>query len=456
MTAKEKSSVPEAESKQSGRASIRLLGFLLLVGLGSGAAFLICRRPAPIQQPQASVAESQAPAPANVSRANEEPEARSETPPLSAVTGPSLLAPRSSPPLQAPAPAAHGLVSVPLPEPTAYTRQLVTGLARQDQPSGPLTPEAAAEWKANMQSLIQQGATGVAAIREFMQKSVDLDFGQAGQQLLGYSSARYAMFDALQQIGGPEALGVLLETMQTTAVPREIAYLAKNLEQQVPEQYQGDVLNAVRETLNMASAKNLGDADVGPLFEVLQRYGRASAIGDLEQAAGQWKYYATMTLAQLPDGAGVPSLIRMAQDPNSGAKSAALEMLAQVATQYPDARAALVQQVRSDSIAPRMWPYLVSPLAGDQLQVQDSVLAGAANVVPSSDVKTTHIAFGNQNFISAPNPSGLTSDQIAQQTALIDELLRVTSNPEAIKALQDAKALLARRQPQTAALNPDR
>jgi hypothetical protein len=264
------------------------------------------------------------------------------------------------------------------------------------------------------------------------------------------------MFDALQQIGGPEALGVLLETMQTTAVPREIAYLAKNLEQQVPEQYQGDVLNAVRETLNMASAKNLGDADVGPLFEVLQEYGGASVVSDLEKAAGEWKYYATMTLAQLPDGAGVSSLIRMTQDPNSGAKSAALEMLAQVATQYPDARAALVQQVRSDSIGPRMWPYLVSPLAGDQLQVQDSVLGGAANVVPSSDVKTTHIAFGNQNFISAPNPAALTSDQIAQQTALIDELLRVTSNPEAIKALQDAKALLARRQPQTAALNPGR
>src|SRR5713101_225752 len=133
MTAKEKSSVPEAESKQSGRASIRLLGFLLLVGLGSGAAFLICRRPAPIQQPQATVAESQAPAPANVPQASEEQEARSETPPPSAVTGPSLLAPRSSPPPQPPAPGAHGLVSVPLPEPTAYTRQLVTGLARQDQ-----------------------------------------------------------------------------------------------------------------------------------------------------------------------------------------------------------------------------------------------------------------------------------------------------------------------------------
>src|SRR5258708_30312165 len=142
----------------------------------------------------------------------------------------------------------------------------------------------------------------------------------------------------------------------------------------------------------------------------------------------------------------------MVEDPNGagkGTRDAALQMLAQMAAQYPDARAALLEQVRSDKIPPNMWPYLTSPLSGDQFQVQDSVLDGATNMVKGSDLRTTHIAFGNQNFISAP-VANLTPDQINQQTALIDELLSATSNPAAIRALQQSRALLSSRFVQSA------
>src|SRR5438093_321790 len=181
----------------------------------------------------------------------------------------------------------------------------------------------------------------------------------------------------------------------------------------------------------MAASKNLEGYDVGPLFEVLQKYGGAGAASDLEQATAQWKYYATMALAQLPDGAGVSSIVRMVQDPNGagkGTRDVALQMLAQMSAQYPDARAALLEQVRQDKIPANLWPYLISPLAGDQFQVQDSVLEGTTNLVKGSDLRTTHIAFGNQNFISAPIAS-LTSDQINQQVALMYGLLAVASNP---------------------------
>ncbi len=325
-------------------------------------------------------------------------------------------------------------------------------LSAFDQSSAPLTPERAAEWKQNLQQLIQQGRAGAAAIREFLEKNSDWVFGPDASKLAGYASVRKAMFDALQQIGGPEALGVVLGTLQTTGDPKEIALLAKNLAQLEPEQHQGDVLNAVHEALAMAANKNLEGSDVGPLFEVLQKYGGASAVAELEQATGQWKYYATMALAQLPDGAGVPSLAHMVQDPSGAGKGrwdAALQMLAELSSQYPDARAALLEQVRGDKIPPNMWPYLTSPLAGDQFQVQDSVFEGAANLVKGSDLRTTHIAFGNQNFISAP-AANLTSDQIDQQMKLIDELLAATSNPAAVQALQQSKASLSKRLPQTA------
>ena len=73
-------------------------------------------------------------------------------------------------------------------------------------------------------------------------------------------------------------------------------------------------------------------------------------VPELEETTGKWKYYSAMALAQLPDGAGVPSLIRMAQDPNEAGKGildVVLQTLAQVSTQYPEARAALVEHFRT-------------------------------------------------------------------------------------------------------------
>src|SRR5882724_9024361 len=76
------------------------------------------------------------------------------------------------------------LATPALPEPTAQDRALVASLTRLDQ-SSPLTADQAAEWKTNLMQLAQPGATGVAAIREFLTKSVDMDFGPSGGQMLG-------------------------------------------------------------------------------------------------------------------------------------------------------------------------------------------------------------------------------------------------------------------------------
>src|SRR6266850_1771798 len=122
------------------------------------------------------------------------------------------------------------------PEPSPYTRDLVNKLFKLDQSGVPQTPEQVTAWKQNLQQLVQQGAASVPAIQEFLEKNVDLGFGNEGIQTLGYGSARYALFDALAQIGGPEAVGALTGTLQTTADPREIALLAKDLEQMAPEQ----------------------------------------------------------------------------------------------------------------------------------------------------------------------------------------------------------------------------
>src|SRR5260370_24043955 len=173
------------------------------------------------------------------------------------------------------------------PEPSPYTRDLVNKLFKLDQGATPQTPEQVAAWKQDLRQLVQQGAAAVPAIQEFLEKNVDLGFGSNGVQSLGYGSARYALFDALAQIGGPEAVGALTGTLQTTADPRAIALLAKDLEQMAPAQHRQARLEATRQALTMAGEGKLADADVGPLFEVLYKYGGAGIVSDLEQNGGR-------------------------------------------------------------------------------------------------------------------------------------------------------------------------
>src|SRR5262249_23728698 len=154
---------------------------------------------------------------------------------------------------------------------------------------------------------------------------------------------------------------------------------------------------------------------VAPLFEVLQKYGDESVVGVLEQAVSRWKYPATLVLAGMPDGAGIPALIRLAQDPairESGIGDYALRPLAQAAVQYPEARAALVDQARLNQIPDSAWPTLAASLTGNYIQ------------------------YGNQLFSSTAPRIVWTSDQVNLRVAIIDQLAAVTSNPAAQQALQ--------------------
>ena len=341
------------------------------------------------------------------------------------------------------APAGLGPATVAsLPEPTPYSRQLVNALCRLDQ--SPQTPEQVAEWNLNFQQLISQGPRAAGAILEFLQKNVDLDLAPAN----GFASVRTAMFEALVQIGGAEGVAGTLQVLQSTADPREIAVLAQNLEKLAPGEHRKEAIEAARDALAMAASGKLEGADVAPLFEVLHSYGDTSVVTDLMQAAKQWNYYSAMALAQLPDGGGIPALIEMAQGTSSG-KLNALEMLAQLSTKYPEARAALVEQARK--ISPNMWPYLTPLLAGDMYHYQDSALGSAT---PGKRSNTAYVVLGNQHFYTAPEAEILTQDEINQRLAVIDELQSATSEPAALKALDRSRDLLGRRQPQTVAQSP--
>jgi hypothetical protein len=191
--------------------------------------------------------------------------------------------------------------------------------------------------------------------------------------------------------------------------------------------------------------------DVGPLFQVLQSYGNASAVADLEKTASKWNYYSALTLASLPSGAGIPALVNLAQESSgSGSRAAAREALAQVAVQYPEASAALVDLARSGQLSEKNWIAATSALEGTQFSIRNSGLDSAA-VPVGSGVKSYYLARSDQHFYSTPGWGGMSTPQIQQRIAIIDQLLAVTPSAAVAQALQNARTSLLRQGQQASA-----
>src|SRR6185503_3897329 len=310
-------------------------------------------------------------------------------------------------------------------EPTPETRQLVSALANLDL-SAPMTPETAALWRENLARLVQNGAAALPAIQEYLALNKDVNFESipGGAGLLGSTSLRMSLLDALGNIPGPEALAASALMLQNTVDPREIALLARNLDRQAPEQYRDAAVAAARAAMLEAGSGRLAGKDIGPLFEVLSAYGGPNAVQDFQTAAsGQWKYYATIALAGLPDGAGVPALVQMLAEPASssrGARVAAMQALAQLIPEYADARDIILEQAKQAAIPDASWINIAGALAGDQFHI------GSASAENNPNLRTWHLAYGNQNYFAKSVP--LTPDQVQQRLGLIDQFLGACGN----------------------------
>ncbi|MEY2410379.1 MAG: hypothetical protein QOF48_3049 [Verrucomicrobiota bacterium] len=329
-------------------------------------------------------------------------------------------------------------------EPSAETRSLVSSIANIDLATTVLTPEAAAAWKQNLAQLAQNGAASVPAIQEFLalNKDVNFDAVPGAKGLLGSASLRLSLLDALGNINAPEAQALSAQMLQSTTDPREIALLAQNLDRQVPEQYRESAVAAARVAMAEAAAGRLAGKDVGPLFDLLRNYGGATAVEDFQQAAaGPWKYYATIALADLPDGAGVPALVQMISDPKNpaiGGRVAALQALAQLTPDNAEARNALMEQARQGNIPGATWINIAASLAGERFQI------GTAPAETNPNMRSWHLSYGNQNYFATTGP--LTAEQIQQRLGLVDQFMALNNNNSiASTALQDARNKLANR-----------
>jgi hypothetical protein len=166
---------------------------------------------------------------------------------------------------------------------------------------------------------------------------------------------------------------------------------------------------------------------------------------ELEQAAARWNYYAPLALASLPEGAGVPSLVHMAEDPEGTFRSSsrfALQMLAQLAPQNPDAAKALLAQVSAGKVPDTAWYGIAAALEGTQMFYGTSYL-GSVPPATGADPKSYSIPANRQNYRSFNYSSSWSAEQVQQQLALIDQFR--AANPSAAQALERARANLAAR-----------
>jgi len=286
---------------------------------------------------------------------------------------------KSLPPVTATVPAAQSIppkavatITTPLPPPKLTPEQLVEELTRIGS-SGSISPEDAARFKADLNELIQRGPASVAAIKAFLDESLDVAYKDVtGGDQIGFSTLRSSMIDALRQIGGPEAQTAMVATLQSTAAPSELLQLAGALNSMAPGIYRDQIVAAARATLKMAEANQLGtNVEMAPIMRMLQTYGANSSMADAAKN-NPAEFASAIQLANLPDGQGLPALTKLAQDSSSGSQLMATEMIAQLAGQNSDALNTLAQLVQDGKVKSGDWIHLAPLLAGQQYQLDPS------------------------------------------------------------------------------------
>jgi hypothetical protein len=309
--------------------------------------------------------------------------------------------------------------------------------------SQPVTAEQALAARQDFERLVAEGPGAIPAMAEFLQKNQDAAFGEAGAKTAGAASVRAGLLDVLRQIGGPGALEASHEVLKAPSNPLDVALAARNLEEGAPGTYQRETIDAARQMLDQIAEGKVDSKDTGPLFQVLQAYGDASVAEDLEKLVPKWSYYATIALANLPEGEGIPSLVRIAQEPvSTGQTKFALQMLAQVSVQYPAANSALLQMAGQNQIPDDAWRVIAEGLAGNQYgferRLPDNSFPPQSNRMQGS----SDLGPANQTFFSKALPKDSSAAEIALRAGVIDQLLAATSNPASRDVLTQARRRL--------------
>ncbi len=314
-----------------------------------------------------------------------------------------------------------------------------------------ITPARAKRFAAMLDELRQQGAVAIPAIAAFLDGGEDVDFTRLdGGDLLGHRTLRQALLDTVEKIGGSAAMAVSLEQLQRTTEPLEIVIAARALDAEEPGIHRNAVLDAIGNALVWTEDQSV-TTDVAPLFDLLRTYGGEQAVRTLVASVPRWGEYALIALADLPSGAGVASLTELAAADDAPLLNPVMpfETLAQASAAYPEAGDALVDLARAGRIPDDVWGPMADALEGKHLRLSAKMFDGtpfadrpADGRSPASPWRSYYVQWLNVRYEQDEVAPTWSPEQVAQQLALIDDLLAAASSPAAVQALQHARVCL--------------
>jgi hypothetical protein len=292
----------------------------------------------------------------------------------------------------------------------------------------PYSTATASQFQFLLAQLADQGDAAVPAIREFLMSGADQSL--AAEVTLRHSSFRLALIDTLHKAVSEQAQSVSLELLRTEISAQEFVALSGYLEKQDPGFYQAEIELAGRRLL--ARASDLDNVELGPVYQLLGEAG-ATSVAELSQTPPHLKHYASVSLALLPDGKGVPALLdELWQSDltfNNQQDRLKLKLLAQVAAEQPEAAAMLAELVSLDLIPDRLWPEIAAIAAGlEQIRLSDN---GGA-VVSRHQISS---AFGDQVVYRSRAHGPYDAAEALARLQLIENLYRVAAGDAANQAL---------------------
>jgi len=319
-----------------------------------------------------------------------------------------------------------------------------------------ITPAGARYIKRSFRDLEKRGAAAVPAIGDFLREGEDVNFAKmSGGQLVGHRTLRQAMIATLGKIGGSEAVAVSLEQVRRTTEPIEMVMLARSLEKEEPGVHSEAVIEAISDALKWAEQSPArASPDVGPLFDLLRGYRGEQAVALLERSATEWGEYALIALADLPEGAGIPSLTALAKaaDPAVANPVLPFRILAQATVEYGEAGDALVDLARAGRIPDEVWGAMAEALQGKHLRWSSKMFDGTPILESDTTAsdrrsplwKNYYIEWLNVRYEQDVVSEDWSDERVEHQLALIGDLGEATSSPAAVQALQHARESLER------------
>lgn len=262
------------------------------------------------------------------------------------------------------------------------------------------------------------GADALIPIRDFL-----LDASKTGAVP---HELRQALLDVLLSLGLPEVEDVALQLLASAPAAGEVLQLGQYLETVQPGKYSEVILSAAEQALIDADPAAALPADFFLLVGALGTEETALLLSELQ---AQYGAYASLALALIPDGGGLSSLAQDARLFEAGQDTLqgrlAVQLLAQLAPQFPQAASVLLELAEKGAIPHDVWPYVLDIVAGNWeltlIEPRPGDLIGS---------HTFYRPEGNQVIYRAARPYGETGDGFQSQRLFLLDRLQPLAPPD--------------------------